>query len=151
MNMDENSMAYVHLAKDDLLGNYQWKGRLDLLNIVMIGISNELPGHGERYELHRLLSTLLSMELSVSEKLGIMEREYSIQVDDRMRKDVECMCNLGQGIFEKGEIKGEIKGEAKMILRMYQKGYTIEQIMDISEKSLEEIKAVIEQKEAALV
>ena len=38
-----------------------------------------------------------------------------------------------------------------MILRMYQKGYTIEQIMDISEKSLEEIKAVIEQKEAALV
>ena len=29
MNMDENSMAYVHLAKDDLLGSYQWKGGLD--------------------------------------------------------------------------------------------------------------------------
>lgn len=27
-------------------------------------------------ELHRLLSTLLSMELSIDEKLGIMEKEY---------------------------------------------------------------------------
>ena len=36
MGMDENSMAYVHLAKDDLLGSYPWKGRLDLLNIVLV-------------------------------------------------------------------------------------------------------------------
>ena len=50
MNMDENSMAYIHLAKDDLLGSYQWKGRLDLLNIVMIGIANELLEHDEKYE-----------------------------------------------------------------------------------------------------
>lgn len=57
--MDENSMAYVHLAKDDLLGSYPWKGRIDLLNIVLIGISNELPEHDEKYELHRLLSMLL--------------------------------------------------------------------------------------------
>ena len=63
MGMDESSMAYVHLAKDDLLGSYPWKGGLDLLNIVLIGISNELPEHDEKYELHRLLSTLLSAEL----------------------------------------------------------------------------------------
>ena len=88
MGMDESSMAYVHLAKDDLLGSYPWKGRLDLLNIVLNGISNELPEHGEKYELHRLLSTLLSMELTVDEKLGIIEKEYSIVVDDRIREDV---------------------------------------------------------------
>ncbi|MCI8280358.1 MAG: hypothetical protein HFI76_01370, partial [Lachnospiraceae bacterium] len=40
MNMDENSMDYVHLTDDKLLGSYSWKGRLDLLNIVLIGISN---------------------------------------------------------------------------------------------------------------
>ncbi len=37
------------------------------------------------YELHCLLSTLLSIELSVDEKLGIMEKEYNIPVDDRIR------------------------------------------------------------------
>ena len=98
MGMGESSMAYVHLAKDDLLGSYPWNGGLDLLNIVLIGISNELPEHDEKYELHRLLSTLLSMELTVDEKLGIIEKEYSIVVDDRIREDVSAMCNLSQGI-----------------------------------------------------
>ena len=55
MGMDESSMAYVHLAKDDLLGSYPWKGRLDLLNIVLIGISNELPEHDEKYHYHTYL------------------------------------------------------------------------------------------------
>lgn len=47
--------------------------------------------HEEKYELHRLLSTILSMELSVNEKLGIMENEYQISVDDELRKDV-ALC-----------------------------------------------------------
>ena len=94
MNMDENSMDYVHLTDDKLLGSYSWKGRLDLLNIVLIGISNELPEHVGKYELHRLLSTLLSMELAVDEKLSIMENEYNIPVDDRIRKNVNAMCKV---------------------------------------------------------
>ena len=62
--MDENSMDYVHLTNDKLLGSYQWKGGLDLLNIVLTGIADDLPEHDDKYELHRLLSTWLSMELS---------------------------------------------------------------------------------------
>ncbi len=146
MNMDENSMAYVHLAKDDLLGSYQWKGGLDLLNIVLIGIANELPEHDDKYELHRLLSTLLSMELSVDEKLGIMESEYSIAVDDRIREDVSAMCNLSQGIREKGGDEREVK----IILNMYQNNFTFEQIALATSKSIEEIKAIIERAEPVL-
>lgn len=77
MGMDEGSMAHVHLTKDDISGSHQWESGLDLLNIVMIGISDELPEHDDKYELHRLLSATLSMELSVDEKLGILETEYA--------------------------------------------------------------------------
>ena len=146
MNMDENSMAYVHLAKDDLLGSYQWKGGLDLLNIVLIGIANELPEHDDKYELHRLLSTLLSMELSVDEKLGIMESEYSIAVDDRIREDVSAMCNLSQGIREKAT-DNALTG---VIMNMHKKGYTSEQIAEIVEKSVREVEAIIERAEPVL-
>ena len=146
MNMDENSMAYVHLAKDDLLGSYQWKGGLDLLNIVLIGIANELPEHDDKYELHRLLSTLLSMELSVDEKLGIMEKEYSIAVDDRIREDVSAMCNLSQGIRE----KATDNALAGVIMNMHKKGYTSEQIAEIVEKSVREVEAIIERAEPIL-
>lgn len=100
MNMADNSMDYVHLTMDKILGSVQWKGRLDLLNIVLIGIANELPEQDEKNELHRLLGALLSKELSVDEKLDIIENEYNITVEDSIRKDVSVMCNLSQGIKE---------------------------------------------------
>ena len=142
MNMDENSMDYVHLTDDKLLGSYPWKGGIDLLNIVLIGISNELPEHDEKYELHRLLSTLLSMELSVDEKLGIMAKEYNIAVDDRIREDVSAMCNLSQGIRD--------NTLAEVIMTMHEKGYTSAQIAEIVKKTIEEVEAVIKKREPVL-
>ena len=71
MNMEENSLSHIHLVKDDLVGYHDWRGKLDLFNIVMIGLAKELPGQGEQYELHRLLGALLSKELTIDEKLNI--------------------------------------------------------------------------------
>lgn len=143
MNMDENIMNYVHLVNDNMLGSYQWKGRLDLINILMIGLSNQLPKYDEEFELHRLLGALFSRELSANEKLNIIEREYDIPVEDRVRKDVNIMCNLSQGIRE--------DANAEFVMNMYKKGYTLEQIADVAGKSIEEIKAIIEKKEKVLV
>ena len=146
MNMDENSMDYVHLTDDKLLGSYPWKGGLDLLNIVLIGIANELPEHDEKYELHRLLSTLLSAELTVDEKLGIIKTEYSIQVDEKLRKDMSAMCNLSQGIRENAT-DNAITG---VIMNMHRDGYSSEQIARIVEKTIEEVEAVIKKREPVL-
>ena len=142
MNMDENSMDYVHLTDDKLLGTHQWQGGLDLLNIVLIGISDKIPEHDDKYELHRLLGTLFSMELTVDEKLGIIETEYSIPVDDKLRKDVSAMCNLSQGIRD--------NTLAEVIMTMHEKGYTSDQIAEIVKKSIEEVEAVIRKREPVL-
>ena len=71
MNMEKSSMSHVHLTKEDLIGSYEWKGNLDLLNIIMLGLAKNLPEHDETYELHRLLGALLSKELTIDEKLNI--------------------------------------------------------------------------------
>lgn len=81
MNMEENSMSYIHLIKEDLIGHYEWKGNLNLFHIIMIGVANELPEHSEMYELHRLLGVLLSQELTNNEKLDIVEKEYKIPME----------------------------------------------------------------------
>ena len=146
MNMDENSMDYVHLMDDKLLGSYPWKGGLDLLNIVLIGIANELPEHDDKYELHRLLSTLLSAELTVDEKLGIIKTEYSIPVDEKLRKDMSAMCNLSQGIRENAT-DNAITG---VIMNMHRDGYSSEQIARIVEKTIEEVEAIIKKREPVL-
>lgn len=139
MNMKENSMNHIHLTDDAVLGSCHWKGRLDLLNIVLIGLSDVLPGQGGEYGLHRLLGALLSVELSPDEKIGIMEQEYGIPVVDNTREDVNAMCNLGEGVWE----MAEARGEKKIIVSMYQSGFTAEQIAGITGKDVDDIKAII--------
>ena len=138
MNMPENSLEHIHLVKDSLVNSYAWKGKLDLINIVMIGLAEELPEHEEKYELHRLLGALLSQNLSVNEKLNIIGNEYDIPMEEDFREDVSVMCNLSQKIKETGiEI-----GKKEMIVKMHSKGYTIAQIADVAgmeEKQIEEI------------
>ena len=150
MNMSRSSMNYVHLTNDGLLGDYDWGGKIDLLNIVLIGLTNELSEHDDKYELHRLLSAILSMELSVKEKLGIMENEYHIPLDDKIRKDVSDVCNLSQGIREKGRAEGRAEGKEEVIFNMYENHFTLKQIAVATKKSEEEIKAIIAKGEPVL-
>ena len=147
MNMDDNSMSHVHLTKEDVIGCYDWKGDLDLLNIVMIGLARNLPGRDEKYELHRLLGALLSQELTIDEKLNIIGNEYDINIEENLRKDVSVMCNLSQGIKE----DGIAIGEARVIIKMYENGFTAEQIAAATDKDIEEVKGIIRKKELELV
>ena len=142
MNMSQNSMNYVHLTNDGLLGSYEWGGKIDLLNIVLIGLSQELPEHDEKYELHRLLGALLSKKLTSDEKLNIIETEYDIPIEDSLRKDVSAMCNLSQGIRDAEDVK--------IIMNMHRDGYSLEQIARIVEKTIDEVEAVIEKREPVL-
>ena len=59
MNMSQNCMNYIHFTQESVVGTYQWKGDIDLANIVLIGLAENLPEKEERYELHRLLGALL--------------------------------------------------------------------------------------------
>ena len=147
MNMDDNSLSHIHLTKDELLKPCNWKGNLDLLNIVLIGITNEIPEHDEKYEMHRLIGALLSSELKEQEKLDIIEHEYNIPINQEFREDVRIMCNLSTGIEE----RATEKTSEKFILNMYKKGYTLDQIADVAETGVDEVEAIIKKKEPAMV
>ena len=146
MNMDDNSLSHIHLTKDELLKPCNWKGNLDLLNIVLIGITNEIPEHDEKYEMHRLIGALLSSELKEQEKLDIIEHEYNIPISQEFREDVRIMCNLSTGIEE----RATEKTSEKFILNMYKKGYTLDQIADVAETGVDEVEAIIKKKEPAM-
>ena len=158
MNMEENTMSHIHLTKEDMIGSYEWKGNLDLLNIIMIGLAKELPEHDETYELHRLLGALVSRELTVDEKLDIIGNEYDIPLEENFRKDMSTMCNLSQGVkeegiaigrregLEEGRREGYAEGEAGLIMTMYKNGLLPEQIASATDKTVEEIKTIIQGK-----
>lgn len=143
MNMKENSMSRIHLTKEDLVGSHNWKGDLELLNIIMIGVSENLPEKEENYELHRLLSALLSSGLEVEDKLNIIEKEYDILIEDDMREEVEQMCNLSQGIKEQAFKVGKESGYVEIICKMYQSGLPIEQIANITKMSIDKVEELL--------
>ena len=110
MNMEENSLSHIHLVKDDLVGYHDWRGKLDLFNIVMIGLSKELPQQDEQYELHRLLGALFAEGLTAGERLNIIKEEYDIPIEQNIEQEVDVMCNLSQGIKEAGIEEGRKEG-----------------------------------------
>ncbi len=103
LGMKENVLNHVHLAEDSLLGGYHSGAGLGLLNIVLIGLAEELP--------------------------------------DRNRKGCEA-----RGIVLR-EACGVAKSEERIILSMRKKGYPLDQIAAIMEKTVEEVKVVIEESE----
>lgn len=121
----------------------------EILNRAIFYVSRLISSQKERdeiYELHRLLGALLSQELTMDEKLNIIGNEYDIPIEENFRKDVSVMCNLSQGIEE----KGIAIGEAGLIMKMYKNGFTAEQIASATDKDIEEVKAIIAGKEPAL-
>ena len=156
MNMSQNCMNYIHFTQESVVGTYQWKGDIDLANIVLIGLAEDLPEKEERYELHRLLGALLSAKLNVDEKFDIIGNEFDIPLESNIRKDVNDMCNLSQGIKEqayaegtengivKGVAIGKREGIAETIIKMYRKGYEPAQISDLLDMELDEIQEIIE-------
>ncbi len=151
MNMSECIWDYIHLIDEQLLGSHKWKGNLDIFNIVMIGLPKELPEKGKKYELHRLLTALLSTQLSVSDKLDIINDEYEIPTEDTFGEEMNIMCNLSQGILEEGIqygisqgiSQGEANKELEMILSMHQEGISIEKIAQIAKISVEHVSEII--------
>ena len=95
----------------------------------------------------------------MEEKLHIKKTEYDISEEEDFRKDVNEMCNLGEGIMEEGiaigmekgreegiaigETKGISIGESRTIRSMYKNGFTAEQIAAATDKALEEVKAIL--------
>ena len=153
MNMSQNCMNYIHFTQESVVGTYQWKGDIDLANIVLIGLAEDLPEKEEKYELHRLLGALLSAKLDVNTKLDI-------PLESDIRKDVNDMCNLSQGIKEQAYVEGtengiaigkqegitigKQEGIAETIIKMYRKGYEPAQISDLLDMELDEIQEIIE-------
>ncbi len=97
-----------------------------------------------------LLGALLSKELTIDEKLNIIGNEYDIPIEESFRKDVSVMCNLSQGIEDKGIAIGEAAAEARIILTMHSNGFTAEQIASAINKGIEDVEAIIKGKELEL-
>ena len=130
----------LHLMNEKLMEKTAIEKAGDLIHIILLGLAKNLPPYTEENKLHRLLGALFTNELTADEKISIIESEYNIEAKNELRKDVRKVSGLGESLIENAVEQREIK----FIISMNEKGYTIEQIADVTEKSKEEVEAVLE-------
>ena len=126
-----------------------------MFNVIMIGLSKELPEQGEQYELHRLLGLLFgSHGLTSEQKLNMIQSEYEIPTED-VREEVSVMCNLSQGIKEEGIQEGIRRGRQQglslgvenlsMAIQRLQRGDMVETLLSdgIDENTVKEAEEIV--------
>lgn len=111
----QNTITRYRLIEEHLVGkSKELLKNYDLLSVIMLC----LGGAGsENYDgVIRMLDVLLSDDTSVSEKQKILLDDYDIQMTKTMEGEVSAMCNLSQGIKEKGVAEGIAKGRAEGVV-----------------------------------
>ena len=84
----------------------------DLISVVMICLGD---AQERQADVLRMLDVLLSSECKAEEKKQILEEEFAIQMSERVEEEVAQMCNLSQGIVERGIAQGMERGMAQGI------------------------------------
>jgi predicted transposase YdaD len=108
--------------------------------IVCLGKNEEET----EYELLRLLDVLLSPDKKAKEKKEILENEFQIPMTEKMETEVEYMCNLSDGVEQKGIEKGIEKEQLRLIQKKLEKNKSIQQIAEEVELDVERVKSYIE-------
>ena len=142
-NMREDCMNVLHMENTPVIGNHDWKGDAQLMNIVLIGIQKETKNTDytnlER-RLHDLLKIVFSSTLSWVERLDLLEERMDVIPDTNFRKELKHMCNLSYGIKEEGIELERMRSIQKLLLKNFSK----EEVKNLLEVTDEEVDAAEE-------
>ena len=109
----QNTVTVYNLNEHDIIGARKAKKEdFDLICMVMIGLGD--PKEAEHGSMLKLLDVLFSDKIEVKEKMDLLETKCGIRMkDNKLAEEVETMCNLGQGIYERGLEQGLEQGEKR--------------------------------------
>lgn len=145
-----NAMSEYRITKTDVMGRIpELKSSYDKLSVVIICLDGRNAGDSKG-SLHGFLGTLLSPDMSVDEKRGILEQDYGMKMEQELEEELRQMCNLSEAIEEKGIEKGIEEGIekginlTKKVLRCSREGCTEKEIAELCGISVEKVNEIME-------
>lgn len=142
----ENTITRYSFMEDNLVGSVkECLEYYDLIATVVVCLGK--PEKESYRGLLQLLGVLLSSEMKIREKQKILEQDFDIPMTETLERQVSDMCNLSEGIMEKGRKEGSESALAASIKSLMDKlKMTAEQAMDalsIPESERQKYKALI--------
>ena len=121
MNMKEHSLSHIHLEEEQIIGSHKWKGDLDLLNIIIIGIAKEYDIPLEN-DIRKDVKEMCNLSQGIREEAFEEGQEYG---------------------YREGQEKGEKQKLVRVVTKMHEAKFPLEQIAAIAEISMEKVKEII--------
>ena len=107
----QNTINIYSVKEDSFVGEHvEPVNNYDLLTVVMIYTAVDFMDLQD--DVIKMLSVLLSRNLNAQERMNILEDSFGIAMTEKVKQEVDEMCNLSKGIREEGEAIGIVKGEA---------------------------------------
>ena len=124
----------------------------DLLSLVLIGLDDPNSESMPQNSIIRMLSVLFAENMDFKAKIIALENEYNIKMTEEIEEEVERMCNLSEGVWEKGVAKGEINQLMRDVGNLMSNGMKFEEIvkvLKISSGTADEIREKLNNKNDA--
>lgn len=97
---DRSVINHYRMTERNLVGKYkETQEHYDLLNIVMVYLA---PGPVRNRMLSMLQVIFQETKKTAEEKSEILRKKFDIEVTAEMEEELRTMCNLSEGIYERG-------------------------------------------------
>ena len=107
-----NSINIYSVKEDSFIGEHaEPASNYDLLTVVMIYTANDFMDL--QNDVIKMLSVLLSRNLDVKERMSILQDSFDIAMTEKVKQEVDEMCNLSQGVRADGRAEGRVEGRAE--------------------------------------
>ncbi len=134
---DRNVINHYRLTERHLVGKYKEpQENYDLINIVIVHLAS---GPVRNKMLSMLQVIFREIDKTAEEKSEILRKKFDIEVTVEMEEELRTMCNLSEGIYERGAENKTIE----IINNLWEKGMDVEFIKDVTKWTEEKIMKVI--------
>lgn len=131
-----NIITTYSMKQSNLVGDYPEEQRYDLLSVVLVGLDDKVVDQSRNMRLHRLLEIFFTTDLTMKEKVSILEKEYGIVGNVDVERSVNEMCNVSEGLINRGRREGKIEGKIEMLRELQ---YTVEEIAEKLKMPIEKV------------
>ncbi len=146
-----NTITKYRVDEENLIGDVkETKENYDLICPIIIALGDSEKSEG----LLRMLEVLLSRDRKSSEIERILTEEFDISMSSKLRGEISDMCNLSEGLIEKGRLEGRIEGgleKTVLLLHNLMESMKISleqaaQLLKVPEEEIDKCKELIDKK-----
>ncbi len=142
-----NTITKYCMSEENFIGNVkETKEYYDLICPIIIALGDR----GESDGLLRLLEVLLSKDEKSSEIERILAEEFDISMSSKLKGEIGDMCNLSEGLIEKGRLEGRLEKTVLLLCNLMESmKISLEQaaqLLKVPKEEIDKCKELIEKK-----